>query len=133
MGTPTGYWDLGGTGGQIALDIPGPASAAYSDIWVQVTYDLGITDVPVVTLPGAQFISAQTVLVEPDGMDSWMLDQSLWRIQPSLGSTQVMISSGSWGLVVDQVVVDTMTTPEPASLAMLGLAGCVLLRRNRRA
>ncbi len=136
MGTQTGYWDLGGEGGQMALDIPNrPLALPYKEIWIQVTYYRDINQAPQVSVPGAQFVSAQTLPLEivPTG-GAWMVDQSVWRIEPNPFSEQVIMSSDPmWGAVIDQVVVDTICAPEPASVLLLGLAGAFMLRGRRRA
>jgi hypothetical protein len=132
MGTQTGYWDLGE--GNITLNIANtPFPLPYKEIYVQVTYYRDINQAPSVTVPTAQFISGKTLTVEtvPTG-GAWMLDQSIWRIEPNPTSEQVIITGAThWGSVVDQVVVDTICAPEPASLALLGVAGTMMLARRR--
>lgn len=134
MGTQTGYWDLGGEGGQIVLDIANrPQALPYKEVWVQVTYFRDLTQAPSVSVPGAQFVSGQTLTLEAvQTGGSWLVDQSLWRIEPNPSSEQVIITSNpAWGGVVDQIVVDTICAPEPASLALLGLMGAFLIGRRR--
>ena len=110
LGTQTGIWDLGGTGGQIVLDIDNrPLPLDYKEIWVQVTYYQAISVAPTVAVLGAQFISSQTTLIEADGaLGGWYLDQSVWRIKPKPSHEQIILTSNpSWGSVIDQIVVDT--------------------------
>jgi len=132
LGTQTGMWDLG-SGGQIILDIDNQhISAGFGDICIQVTYYAGIFVAPTVAVPGAQFISSQTVLVELDGvLGAWYLDQSIWRIEPNPISEQIIVTSDSSGGVIDQIVVDTICVPEPATIALLTVAGLAILRRRR--
>lgn len=129
-GTVSGYWDIGE--GSLALDIPGTPSA-YQDVWVQVTYYQAISQAPIVTVPGAQFVSDQTLLYQADPpLGGWFVNQSLWRLEPSAGNFQILLSGDPmWGAVVDQVVVDTMV-PEPTSILLAGvMAAGFVLRRTR--
>lgn len=112
LGTQTGYWDLGGTGGQIVLEIDNrPEPLPYKEIWVQVTYYVGIIVAPTVDVPEGRLISTQTILVEEDIFGGWFLDQSVWRIGPNPAQEQIIVTADpNWGSVIDQVVVDTNCT-----------------------
>jgi len=74
------------------------------------------------------------VVENVDTGGSWLLDRSLWRVDPSAAAEAVsVVSDAMWGSVVDSVVVDTRNVvPEPASAAALviGLGGVVLRRRR---
>jgi len=135
LGSKTGYWDIGGDGGSIVLNIANrPQPLPFKEIWVQVTYFSDISQAPVVDIPGATMIGGQTVTVEqvPTG-GSWLLDQSVWRMYPNPQREDIfIISDATWGSVVDQIVVDTICVPEPATLATLVLGGSGLLIRRRR-
>ena len=111
LGTLSGYWDLGGPGGKITLDIPnGPTTLSYKKIWVQVTAFRDITQLPLVTIPGAELVGTQTLLFQhvPTGGD-WYTVVTRWRLRPNPGQEQVQVTTDpAWGAVVDQVVVDTI-------------------------
>jgi hypothetical protein len=140
MGTQTNYWDLGGAnpeyppGGGMVLSVPNASTPAdYQEIWVQVTYYRDINQAPAVSVPGAQYISGETQTAEvvPTG-GSWMVDRTLWRIEPNPGNIQVLLgASPAWGSVIDQVIIDTLV-PEPASALTLCIlmAGFVVRRRR---
>ena len=112
LGTQTGYWDLGLKGGSIVIDIDNqPQIMPQKEIWVQVTYFKDIHQAPIVQIPGATYISSQTVLVEqvPTGGD-WFIDQSIWRIRPSVNHEQIIVNTEpTWASLIDQIVVDTYT------------------------
>jgi len=117
MGTQTGYWDIGGTGGRIVIVLgPLPRPLAYHQVWVQVTYFTDITQPPIVNVDSASVFGGQTVLVEhvPSGGD-WYLEQSLWHIEPPQrhGEPVVLTSEPMWGALVDQIVVDTDSVELP--------------------
>ena len=135
LGTQTGIWDLGGAGGQIVLDIDNrPLPLEYKEISIQVTYYQGISVIPTVEVPGAQFVSSNIDLVEEDMMFwGWYLERSIWRIYPNPDHEQIIITSDpSYGSLIDQVVVDTYCIPEPVTGCLLTLAGAVLLGRRKR-
>jgi len=136
FGTQTGYWDLGDGGGQIVLDIDNrPLALDYKEIWVQVTYFKDISQPPAVDVPGATYIGGQNgLLVEDTGNGSgWYLDQSIWRIEPNPDHEQiVLVSDAMWGSIIDQIVVDTICIPEPATISLLAISGLIILRRTRR-
>ena len=131
----TGIWDIGGDGGQIVLDIANrPEPLPYKEIWVQVTYFKHISAPPTIDVPGADYLGGETVLIEDTGMGGgWFLDQSMWRIEPNPLQEQIILTSDpSWGSVIDQVVVDTICIPEPASIGLLVLGGLMVLRKWRQ-
>ena len=134
LGVQTGLWDLGGDGGSIVLEIDNrPLALDYKEIWIQVTYFEDFSQAPIITIPGASFVSSQTQTVEEvlNG-GAWILSQSLWRIEPNPSHEQIVIASDPmWGSVIDQIVVDTIRVPEPAGLALL-TAGMAVMRRRRQ-
>ena len=135
MGSLTGYWDLGAAG-TISIGIPNEiVPGAYTEVWIQVTYFADIMQAPAVQVQDGTYVDGETVVVENvDTGGSWLLDRSLWRVDPSAAAEAVsVVSDAMWGSVVDSVVVDTRNVvPEPASAAALviGLGGVVLRRRR---
>lgn len=135
LGTQTGMWDIGGSDGQIVLDIDNqPLALDYKQIWLQVTYYQSIGGAPIVDVPGAQLVSSQTVLIEEDMMPGmgWYLDQSIWRIEPNPSYEQIILTGNPGGSVIDQIVVDTYCIPEPASMALLIVGGFIAFKKQRR-
>jgi len=121
LGTQYGYWDMGSAGVITVMlpNKPNPPAASSKWVAVQVTYFLDITQAPTVVVAGGTRVTGQTRLVEsvPTGGD-WKLDQSYWRITPSPTSEVVTITSSSqWGAVIDQVVIDTVSTQSAGSVA----------------
>ena len=105
-----GLWNIGGLGGSVILDIPSESSVVkYNDILVQVTYYVGLAEVPTVDVPEATFLEEVTILVLDDPpLGRWELHQSQWRIYPTPNHEQIIIiSDPTWGSVIDQIVVDT--------------------------
>ena len=136
FGSQTGLWDLGDGGGQIVLDIPNrPEPLPYKEIRIQVTYFMDISQPPTIDVPGAAYVGGQTgVLIEDTGMGSgWYLDLSIWRIEPNPSSEKIYLySSATWGTVIDQIVVDTICAPEPATICLLTIGGLFARGKRRR-
>jgi len=119
LGTQTGMWDMGGLGGRMVIDVDNRSLAqTWLELWVQIVYYEAISVAPAMDIPGAQRISSQTILIENDGaLGGWYLDQSVWRMGSNPTHAQiVLVSNPSWGSLVDQVVVDTVSVP----------AGCIV-------
>jgi hypothetical protein len=135
-GSRTGLWDLG-SAGTIDLDIPNrPGGGAYKDIWVQVTYFVGMFDAPEVSIAGAQQLEGwdSRVVEQVDDFDAWHCAVSKWRITPNPDSEVVRITASGLGSVIDQVVVDTKCVPEPSCIVSLlaGAMGLLISRRRRK-
>ena len=136
-----GIWDIAQgpptSTGCITLEIPnssitGPGT--YKDVLVQVTYYLDPSDVPVVDVVGGTLTDSGSQLVDDvSGPGAWWLDWSLWRIEPNPFSETITISGNAdWGSTIDQIVVDTVCVPEPATAALVILGCASLLGRKRR-
>jgi hypothetical protein len=117
FGTQSGYWDIGGAGGSIILDVETAASAGYQEVYVQVTCYTDLTQPPTVgvTVPSAQKLSEQSFVVEHiDIGGDWILLQSVWRVDPNPAYSEVsVIADVAAGSIVDQVVIDTRSLPPP--------------------
>jgi hypothetical protein len=117
LGTQTGFWDLGSTGGKIEILIDNWSEGLdRKEVWVQVTCFKDITSEPTtaVDVPGhpecvVTFLGSQTALVEhvSTGGD-WLLLQSKWHVEPSCVQERIVVNTDRWGSIIDEVVVDTI-------------------------
>jgi hypothetical protein len=137
LGTQTNYWDLGGSGGSIALSIP-HLSGLFTEIRFQITYFQAITQPPVISITNsfaaASVLSSGTTVVETvPALGQWLTTATTYLLTPSADVTDYYwIISGGNGSVVESVVVDTRTiVPEPSAVVLL-LLGFGALVFNRR-
>ena len=140
-----GVWDLGrGVDaenpelfGGITISVPNSSFSGlgtYTDVWVQVTYYVDINLAPTVNVTGATELPGGMVqlLETVPGWGSWFLSQSMWRIEPNTLNSTIVITGHDMGSLIDHVVVDTMSVPEPASMLLLGLGAAALGIRRKR-
>lgn len=125
LGSRTGYWDLGGSG-LITVAIPnqaadGPQASKY--VCVEVTHwdHPPLFVAPSVAVAGGSLIQQTNWVVEPTGFGGWSAYRGLWRLESASESESIVITAGTNGGIVDQVVVDTCLVPAP-SVANLVLA-----------
>lgn len=134
LGNQQGYWDLGGDGAVIVLDIMNaPIANPYKEIWVQVTYFKDLTKAPIVDVPAATMwdVPQYQVVENVSTGGQWVVEMSQWRIYPNPDHEQIIITTDPmWGAVIDQIVVDTICIPEPGSIGILLLAGIAVIRRR---
>lgn len=117
------------------------------EIWMQVTYFNGefyqgqVDAEPLISVlvDGAtvQDLSAnQTMTVETADWGSWVVELYKFHIEPNPSHEQIVLCAASSELhcKFDQIVVDTICVPEPATLSLLA-TGCLVLpfffRRRR--
>lgn len=113
----------------IQLDVPNdPVPHPFKEIWLQVTFssDLG-NDLLLLTNPP---YTGAVELVNKVQLDDYYWHSTFrLRIEPNPASETIYIQPRNCTAYVDEIVLDTISAPEPASL-LLVLAG-VVLRRKR--
>ena len=103
----------------------------YKEIWIQIAYYLAPNNAPIVNVQGALPLGGETRQLETYAPGSWYLQQSMWRIEPNPDHEIIVITTGSMGMTIDQIVVDTICIPEPMTLGLFVVAGLGLVRRRR--
>jgi len=124
LGTNTGYWDLGGSG-FMTLSIPNrpwSASEAWKYVAVEVVYwdHAPLFVAPSVSVAAGSLLRGTNWVVQNTGFGGWSAYLSLWRLDSNGVPETVVITAGTNGGVVDQVVVDTwvLELPQPADLVL---------------
>ena len=133
-----GVWPLSGA---IQTEIPNNRiQNDYKLIQIQLTWS---TEFPVPVLPvfiiesdptgELTLLDEQTVILGPTGVpgagSDWYHTTYLYEIVPNPDIETITISGT---IMVDELVIDTICVPEPATLALLGIGGLMLIRRNKR-
>jgi hypothetical protein len=121
LGCAQGIWDLG-RGGTLTLSLPnspGASSGSYKYVSVQVTQyrDSIYNTNAAVNVPGGVLVGRQeqTVLATSNVLNGiWVAEQTVWRLgPPSPGAEMVVITGGTNGALIDQVVADTLVVDIP--------------------
>jgi len=135
---PNATWQGGAWTGftMLRFSIPNsqvPPAGTWKDLRLQVTFlDASPTPPDVYVYHGSTDFSPFSPTVYPLGGGRFQLVQD-WQGEPNPMQEFVEISPLSSGFSVDQVVIDTLCAPEPATLAFtgIGLAGLTLRRRSK--
>ena len=110
------------------LELPNyPDPNPYKEIVLQVTWH---EDGP----PGYSVDPAASIIDSQLGVDlenGWFYDYIVFRIEPNPEFETITLTNQTGDLYIDQVVVDTICVPEPASVTMLLLGIFVANRRKR--
>jgi hypothetical protein len=127
-----GVWPLSGA---MEFYIPNnPVQNDYKDIWVQITWaKQAFVSTPILSsLPGGTVQLLNQVDIGPTGEPppagaNWWHSTYNIRIYPNPNFETIRIDGT---IMVDQVVIDTICIPEPASLVTLAMGVLILLRRR---
>src|SRR5262245_30096179 len=132
LGCRQGIWDLGRFGTMTAAvpNAPSPPAGSYKYVRVQVTqyrdslYDTNAT----VAISGGTLVSQQQQSIETTLIGQWIVEQTIWRMGPPCPTAEyVVLTAGTNGSLIDQVVVDTLClnfTCPPAILASADAGQC---------
>ena len=135
-GGSQGVWPLSGV---VYIDIPNSSEPnPYKDIWVQLTWATQNQtpfgkEIPYVSenITGIQGLLVNEISLGPTNVqpspplgDTWYESTYLIHIEPNPAQEVIKISGG---IMLDEVVIDTICAPEPAVWAMLLMASGGLL------
>ena len=141
-----GMWVVGGfdvpTSASVELTVPNAPLLPEKLVWFQITYFLA-------GAPGASYDTdlvpsgSEVVTVVPGsevaygvpGESGWFYYEKMWSIQPQPAgeviTATINLPAGAV-LAMDEVAVDTICIPEPATMSVLALGGLAVLRRRKR-
>ena len=120
--------------GTVILHVPNnPDPNEIKYIYLQITS----TKFPTVTPVGGGSDGPYTSGTWPTGVAEWQ-EANGWytynwgfTIEPNPEYEDIVIDF-PYGASIDQIVVDSICTPEPATMSLLAVGGLVLLRRRRK-
>jgi hypothetical protein len=120
--------------GSIDMYIPNAGNNA-PDTWKEVNLQIIYKDpagsgdeVPLITNPGYE--SSERITHQSVGTQGYWLDTYKIIIRPNPPGEELLAFTIQCALYVDEIVVDTICIPEPATMSLLGLGG-LLLRKRR--
>ena len=128
FGCRQGIWDLGRVG-TMTLNVPnapGLTPGSYKYVQVEVTQlrDGIYAQTAAVSLPGGTLVNQQEQVVETNGFgEVWFVHKTLWRMgPPSPAIESVIVTGGTNGSLIDQVVIDTLRINQPCPSDILASA-----------
>lgn len=120
-----GVWPLSG---EMWITVPNrPEPLPYKDIYIQLTWEPQVPgNRPLVDVTAPQAVSG-TLLQEIPLGGLWMHSIYTMRLYPNPASETILITGG---VDMDQLVIDTICVPEPATVGLLALVALVAFRRR---
>ena len=137
LGCVQGVWDLG-QGGEMTLAIPNAvvsSTNAFKYVLLQVSQfrDSSIyTNNATISLAGSTRISQQEQVVQTNAFGgAWVVEKTVWRLGPPSPNTEsIVLTGGTYGSLIDQVVVDTLVVDQPVATNLLFSADASLCAKT---
>jgi hypothetical protein len=103
----------------------------YKEIWLQLTYYASGEPDVYVEVGEDTIVGTRLFPVEPSGTDGYVF--GVWQIiiEPNPSSEVLFITPRDCTTYMDEIVIDTICIPEPATICLLGLGALALLRKRR--
>ncbi|MHC4501462.1 MAG: PEP-CTERM sorting domain-containing protein [Planctomycetota bacterium] len=101
----------------------------YKEIWMQLTYEASDVPLVYVDVVGQPRVYGTQIFSEASGNYT----HAIWQIilEPNPTSEVLFVEPRDCTLYMDEIVIDTICIPEPATICLLGLGALALLRKRR--
>jgi len=141
-GTRQNVWEINDDFG-LDFYMPNFPDGEYKDGWIQITYLVDEDYLPIVD-PDLYVEGEHEYDVDWDHSgtvyheDGWITDTFWFYIEPNPEGEWIglYVDEGEEGsfypAYIDQVIIDTICVPEPATLSLLAVAGVAVIRRRRK-
>ncbi|MDP6545842.1 MAG: PEP-CTERM sorting domain-containing protein [Phycisphaerae bacterium] len=131
-----GWWNLSG---EIDILLQNrPTIQPHKEIWIQITWQpQALGNQPILTVTDPENGTTPEILTPLIGPDVLFPDPltpvffSVYHIDLPLNPPWEEIKIRG-GINIDELVIDTWCTPEPATMSLLGMGALAMLRRKRR-
>lgn len=128
-----GVWEFSNFGSGVLVDIPNnPVSQPVKEIWVELIWEAAgiksyIPDQPIIGVWADDF--EKQLMGEESIGGNWKASLYKITIWPNPSAEQITINGD---IRLDQIVVDTICIPEPATLGLLIGGALMAIRRKRK-
>jgi hypothetical protein len=127
---------------ELFFGLPNFEDGLYKEVWIQVTYYLTTQELyPLFDIYTQEPATMADVIFEDivEWNDGWVTEAWSFQIRPNPIAEEISLDFSlgqgqgqAYPVYVDQVVIDTMCIPEPATICLLGLGALSLIRIKKQ-